>query len=310
MTRPINSIGIVGGGLIGLSWAALFSSFGHRVVIQDPRDDIAAALDAFLADAWPVLADLGMMGATPPVRPGLTTDLADFGAVDFVQECAPDRIEVKQAVVADLERHIADDAIIASSTSSLLPSDIQANARRPGRILVAHPMNPPHLVPMVELVAGRHTAPATIDRAEAFYSALHRVPIRVKKEVVGHLANRLTSALYREAVHIAAQGIADVADIDRAIAYGPGLRWALIGPHLTYHLGGGAGGYAHYLDHLGPTQEARWQDLGTTPLTPQVKALLVRGVEAELVDQDQSTLVARRDAALAAILKIKKTHGL
>ena len=171
-------------------------------------------------------------------------------------------------------------------------------------------MNPPHLVPMVELVAGRQTAPDTVDRAEAIYRAMRRVTIRAKKEVRGHIANRLTSALYREAVHMVAEGIADVADIDRAIAYGPGMRWALMGPHLTYHMGGGADGYRHYLTHLGPTQETRWAELGQSALTPELIERLVAGVEDELAGMDPDTLTSRRDAALVALNGLKTDHRL
>ncbi len=158
--------------------------------------------------------------------------------------------------------------------------------------------------------AGAATNPAVIDRAEAFYQTLERVTVRVKQEVVGHLANRLTSALYREAVYIAAKGIANVGDIDKAIAFGPGMRWALMGPHLTYHMGGGSGGYRHYLEHLGPTQEARWNDHGTAPLTPETIDLLVDGLERAITDQDTTTLCDRRDAALAEIIEIKRKYGL
>ncbi|KKL87465.1 hypothetical protein LCGC14_1934460, partial [marine sediment metagenome] len=141
------------------------------------------------------------------------------------------------------------------------------------------------------------------------YLSAGRVPVRARREVTGHIANRLTSALYREAVHLVAEGIASVEDVDRAITYGPGLRWALMGPHLTYHMGGGAGGYRHYLDHLGPTQEARWAEHGHPRLTEAVKDQLVEGLEPALKDQDRDTLAARRDAALVALLSVKRDHG-
>ena len=305
----INKVGVLGGGLIGASWASLISAFGYDTIVYDPRPETGSEMQAFVRDAWVHLRDLHPALREPFIAPRFTTNVADLETVDFVQENGPDRIDVKTDIVSQLEKVVRDDVIIASSTSSLLASDIQAGASHPERILVAHPMNPPHLVPMVELVPGRATDPEVLTRAEVFYRDLERVTVRVKKEVVGHLANRLTSALYREAVHIAAEGIADVADIDRAITYGPGLRWALTGPHLTYHLGGGKGGYRHYLDHLGPTQEARWHDHGTSALTEAVKDLLVEGVECELSAQDRDTLVERRDAALVDILKIKRSKG-
>lgn len=306
----VGPIGILGGGLIGMSWASLFLAHGADVIVVDPHPDAAQNVNDFVGDAWPHLSALGLARSDTPGKAKVSQDITALADVTYLQENAPDRIDVKQRLIDDVEQVIGTDVVIASSTSSLMASDIQCNARHPGRILVAHPMNPPHMVPMVELVAGRLTAPETIDRAEAFYLSMNRVPIRVKKEVPGHLANRLTAALYREAVNLVAEGIADVADIDKAIAYGPGMRWALMGPHLTYHMGGGAGGYRHYLDHLGPTQEARWQSLGHPALTDQIKDMLVSGVQDELSAQDESTLARRRDAALVEMAAIKRKYGL
>lgn len=303
-------VGVLGGGLIGMSWAALFLARGCSVVVVDPRAQTGAELEQFVTAAWPHLQALGLVANGAGQTAQVSTDMAALAGVAFIQENTPDRLEIKQAVLEELEPVIDPQTIIASSSSSLKPSDIQARARHPARILVGHPMNPPHLVPMVELVAGRATSEPVMDQAEAFYRQMHRVPIRVKKEVAGHLANRLTAALYREAVHLVAEGIADVGDIDRAISYGPGMRWALMGPHLTYHLGGGAGGYQHYLDHLGPTQEARWQQLGDPVLDDRVKADLVAGVNAELAQTDSATLVARRDAALVELAGLKKKFAL
>ncbi len=304
------TVGIVGGGLIGKSWASLFLAWGHEVVLYEPRPEGAAELEAFVAEAWEALRALGEAKSETPPPTRATTDLADLGQASFVQECGPDRIEIKQKTVAALEEVLGEQVVIASSTSSLMASDIQRHASHPGRILVAHPMNPPHLVPMVELVPGKLTDEASMERAEAFYRAIERVTIRVKKEMMGHLANRLTSALYREAVYAVQEGIASVEDVDRAIAYGPGMRWALMGPHLIYHLGGGPGGYRHYLDHLGPTQEARWKEHGTPHLSEETKEALVQGLEQELESQDRATLVQRRDAALVELLRLKHRYGL
>lgn len=303
-------IGVSGGGLIGMSWASLFLARGCKVTVQDPRAEAAEALAAFVARAWPALQDLGLAESSAPSKASFTRSIADLQGVDFIQECGPDRIEIKREMLSALEAVIGPEVIVASSTSSLLASDIQRDAVHPQRILVAHPMNPPHLVPMVELVAGEKTAEAAMQAAEAFYRDMRRVTIRVKRETMGHLANRLTSALYREAVYAVQEGIASVEDVDKAIAFGPGMRWAFMGPHLTYHLGGGAGGYRHYLDHLGPTQEARWREHGMPALTPEVKEQLVAGVEAELEGQDEATLIERRDAALVALARLKQRHGL
>lgn len=307
----IQHIAIIGAGLIGASWAALFLSKGLRVTVTDPSQAALDGLPDFITTAWQDLAQLDDIAAAPPLnRLTLTQDIATACAqADMVQECGPDRIGIKRQIVAEIEAALAPGAIIASSTSSLMASDIQEGARHPGRILVAHPMNPPHLVPLVELVAGSATDPACIATARAFYDSIGRVTVVVQKERVGHLANRLTSALYREAVSLVAEGVATVADVDRAIAHGPGLRWAFMGPHLTYHLGGGAGGYRHYLDHLGPTQVARWADQSTPDLTPELIDTLVAGIEEATMGESPAALARRRDAALVALAKLKRDLG-
>lgn len=304
------SVGVVGGGLIGLSWASLFLARGCAVTVVDPDPATGPRLRAFLREAWPHLETLGLTESRAIPEATVTGAFATLAGADLVQENGPERLDAKRAIIAEIEAAVDADAVIASSTSSLRASDLQQGARHPDRILVAHPMNPPHLVPMVELVSGQGTSTRALEVAERFYAQMRRVTIRVKREVPGHLANRLTSALYREAVNLVAEGIADVADVDKAIAYGPGMRWAFMGPHLTYHLGGGPGGYRGYLDHLGPTQEARWQSLGTPRLTEEVKAALVEGVQRELEAQDEATLVARRDAALVALLQLKAAQNL
>ena len=308
MTSP-KQIAVLGGGLIGASWSALFLAYGHKVCIADPSDTAPTYCRDFVQRAWPHLAELiPDLPAAPPMEClTFTTYVATAcQGAEFVQECGPDRIGPKQGIIAQAEEKLAPNVLIASSTSSLMATDIQAHAKQPERILVAHPMNPPHLVPLVEMVAGEKTAPDALARAEVFYQSLDRVTIRVQKERPGHLANRLTSALYREAVNIVAEGIASVADVDRAIAYGPGMRWGLMGPHLIYHLGGGPGGYRHYLDHLGPTQETRWQDLGHPALTPELVEKLVQGLEQEMAGIDPENLEASRDQALVALAKLKQ----
>ncbi|SIT09343.1 3-hydroxyacyl-CoA dehydrogenase [Roseivivax lentus] len=305
-------IAIVGGGLIGASWAALFLAHGAHVAVQDPDPEAEARVARTLAAAWPDLQALGLAeGPVPMERLLVTTDLAEAcREAEFVQECGPDRIAVKREIVAALEAHLGAAVPIASSTSSLLASDIQEGAAHPGRVFVAHPFNPPHLIPLVELVAGRATDPEVIEAARAFYGGLGRDVIVVRKEVIGHIANRLSAALYREAVHLVAEGIASVADVDRAVASGPGLRWALMGPHLTYHLGGGDGGFRHYIRHLGPTQAARWAELGSPELTEPVIAQLIAGVDAELDEYAGTDLVRARDAGLIAILQARARQGL
>ncbi len=307
--REIKKVAIIGGGLIGMSWTSLFLARGFKVIVVDPQEDVKIRMDEFVTEAWPLLQELGLTISDKVCQAEFTNSIATLTDIDFVQENTPDRLDIKRQLIEQLEKVVDKNIIIASSTSSLKASDIQAGSMYPERILVAHPMNPPHLVPMVELVPGKQTTQETMFAAKILYEKLERVVIRVKKEVTGHLVNRLTSALYREAVYIAAEGIAEVEDIDKAITYGPGMRWALVGPHLTYHLGGGAGGYQHYLDHLGPTQEARWREHGTAALTEELKAKLVNGIEKELENQDNETLSHRRDAALVEMIRLKQKYG-
>lgn len=307
--KEINKVAVIGGGLIGMSWASLFLARGVDVVVVDPRPEVEAELRGFIENAWPMLQALELTRNEIIRQAESTTEISTLTGIDFVQECGPEDIDIKRRLIAQLEQIIAPDVVIASSTSSLMASDIQIDAQHPERIVVGHPMNPPHLLPMVELVSGKQTSEDTLQTVECFYKQMRRVTIRVQKEVMGHLANRLTSALFREAVHIAAEGIASVEDIDKAITHGPGMRWAFIGPHLTYHLGGGKGGYRHYLDHLGPTQEARWAEHGTPVLTDAVKEVLIAGMEKELESQDTDTLSMRRDEALVELFALKSKHG-
>ncbi|MDQ2089790.1 3-hydroxyacyl-CoA dehydrogenase NAD-binding domain-containing protein [Marimonas arenosa] len=303
----IETVAIIGAGLIGQSWAALFLAHGLRVQVQDTDPTREAGLHEAVRRAWPDLCAVGVAEGEPPTaRLSFTTSVAEAcTGADFVQECGPDRIDVKRLIVAEIEATSGKDVVIASSTSSLLASEIQHGARHPGRIVVAHPFNPPHLVPLVELVPGRQTAPQAMATARAFYDSIGREVVELKRDVVGHVANRLSSALFREAVHLVAEGIASVEDVDRAVRHGPGLRWALMGPYLTYHMGGGAGGFRHYMDHLGPTQAARWAELGNPVLDDATKARLIAGVDEMLAGVDDSDLVARRDSGLVGLLKMK-----
>ena len=191
------------------------------------------------------------------------------------------------------------------STTAFPQSAIAATAKDKTRVIVAHPFNPPHLVPLVELVGSTPDAPAVI-AAYAFYKSLGREPVILKKEAVGHLANRLQGALMREAMYCLEQGIADVEDIDRALRYGPGLRWAFMGAFQTYHLAGGAGGIRHYFKHLGASQTQRWEALGTPKLSPEFEARAIAGVEAMIGSRTVAELEAERDRALIGISKAVK----
>ena len=228
-----------------------------------------------------------------------------LSAADFIQECVPERLAAKQETLRALEEVVRPEVIVSSSTSSFLPSTIQAAAAHPGRVLVGHPFNPPHLIPLVEVAGGEQTSRQALEWTVAFYRAIGKAPVLLKREAVGHLANRLTAALFREAVHLVAEGYANVEAIDEVITNGPGLRWALQGPFATYHLAGGRGGIAHYMRHIGPTQQDRWRSLGNPRLDEELSALIVRSVEEMLADAPPSQLARLRDEGLLALLQMK-----
>ena len=249
------------------------------------------------------LADLGLGAGRSRGRLTLCAEPEEAVlGVDLVQENAPENVPLKRALYTRVEAAAPVGALIASSTSSLVWSDLAEGMAHPGRFVTAHPFNPPHLMPLVEIF-GRD--PATVSRAEAFYQDLGRRTVRLRRDAVGHIANRLASALWREAVNIVAEGIADVAEVDAALVHGPGLRWSVVGAHMAYHLGGGPGGMAHYLSHLGPSQERRWSTLGTPLLTPEVCDLLIAGVTAEAAGRSVAELEADRDARLIATIKAR-----
>lgn len=296
----MKTITVVGCGLIGASWAALCASRGLAVRAHDPvaekRRDLPAIAERLRQQLGELRPDAG----------GIVSVMADLAAAvadaDLVLECAPERLDLKISLLADLDRLSPAGAIIASNTSSLLLSDMARDCRNRNRVIIAHPFNPPHLMPLVELFG---TDSAVIDRADAFFRDLGKVTIRLKREMPGHVANRLGSALWQEAVHLVAEGVADVADIDRALIHGPAMRWAVQGTHLTYHLGGGPGGIRHYLDHLGPSQEMRWASLGKVQLTEPLKARLVAGIEAEANGRSIAELEAERDRFLISLLRLR-----
>ncbi len=304
LPNSVKTIGLIGGGTIGSSWAAYYLAHGFEVIVVDPYIT-ATSLKAAINQLWPALEALGLPAAADKDRITLQPNIdPTLVKVDFVQENSLENLALKQAVIDELEEVIRADVIISSSTSSLLASDIQAGCQHPERVLVGHPFNPPHLLPLVEVVAGQKTTAEVVDWTMAFYEGLGKHPVQVKKEVIGHIANRLTAALYREAVHLVAEGIGSVADVDAAVTQGPGLRWALMGPHLTYHLGGGEGGIEHYLEHLGPTQENRWKELGQPQLTETVKQQLIAGVFEMVKGQSIAELAQQRDTDLVQLLNI------
>jgi carnitine 3-dehydrogenase len=294
----IKRVAVIGCGTVGASWAALFLGHGLDVAAYDPSPGAEERLQSFVDHALDQLAELGIREKGELRFSGDLTDV--LGAADFVQENVPEDEALKRRMLADIDALTAEGVIIASSTSALLRSSIVADCKTPRRFIVAHPFNPPHLVPLVELVGDDENI---VQQAAEFYRTLGRRPVILRREMPGHIANRLSSALYREAVYLVEQGVASVADIDAALCNGPGLRWAVMGPHMTYHLGGGPGGIEHYLAHLGPSQVRRWASLGSPSLSPEVQKRIVEGVAEEAGDRSIQELEERRDRALLEILK-------
>ncbi|WP_188715716.1 3-hydroxyacyl-CoA dehydrogenase NAD-binding domain-containing protein [Paracoccus acridae] len=291
-------IAVIGGGLIGTSWAALFMAWGHDVALFEHDETSRKAIPRAIRGPIGQVAELAS-GLPAPGRLHLADSLEDAvtGAA-WIQENVPEKVPLKRAIYAAIETAAPAGVTIASSTSSLVWSELSADMADPSRLITAHPFNPPHLMPLVEMFG---PDAARVQAAAAFYRSLGRHPVFLRREAVGHIANRLSSALWREAVNMVAEGIADVDQIDAALVHGPGLRWSVVGAHMAYHLGGGAGGIGHYLSHLGPSQERRWQDLGQPRLDAATCARLVDGIAAEAGGRDIATLEALRDAGLIAV---------
>ena len=299
-------VAILGCGLIGTSWAALFLHHGIDVRAWDPSSEARKAIFEKVKAPMAQLTDMGPPAVTLGNLSVFTDMSAALDGVLFAQENAPEEIELKHEIYHNFELFAGPEALIASSASGLSWSSLSANMSEPERLLTAHPFNPPHLVPLVEMYS---PLDVVLERAERLYFQIGRVPVRMKREATGHIANRLASALWREAVNIVVEGIADVEAVDQALVNGPGLRWAVAGAHMTYHLGGGEGGMTQYLKHLGASQESRWKDLGTPALTPEVCAMLIAGVEAEAKGKSIKELEQARDAGLMRLLAARDGKG-
>lgn len=302
----IEQVAVIGTGVIGASWAAYFVARGLRVNAWDPAPGARERLHEALEAHWPTLTRIGLSpGASRDALTFHDTLDAALAGADFVQESGPEREDLKQDLFRKMDAALPASVVIASSSSGLLMSRVQSVCAHPERVVLGHPFNPPHLIPLVEVIGGERSSQAAIDTAMQFYRAIGKRAIHVKKEVKGHIANRLQAALWREAMHLVDTGVASVADIDDAIAYGPGLRWAAFGPFVNLHLSGGAGGIAHMLEHLGPPIESWWADLGAPVLTDDLKARIAAGVDDELAGRSNARLEAERDAVILGILARK-----
>jgi carnitine 3-dehydrogenase len=296
----------VGTGVIGASWAAYYLAQGFDVSATDPAPQAEEKLRTLVERFWAPLGRIGLAEGASLNRLSFHADVGHaLNGADFVQENGPERLDIKRQLLADISAAIGDDVIIATSSSGILISAIQDAAKNPGRVVLGHPFNPPHLIPLVEVVGGKLTTPDVIETTLAFYARIGKKPIHIQKEIKGHIANRLQAALWREAFYLMEKGVASVADIDTAIAHGPGLRWALLGPFMNLHLSGGAGGIGHVIDHLGPPIESWWRDLGDLSFTPEIRAEAVSGIAAEMAGRSLDELTQARDDILIRLLAMK-----
>lgn len=296
------TVAVIGAGLIGQSWSALFAAHGYDVLAWDPANNWEERFQAKSSHALrqvcsiaPSLSEIGRIQAVGTLQEAVASAF-------WIQENAPESVPVKIELYEQIEESASKDAILASSTSSLTWSMLASSLRAPDRFITAHPFNPPHLMPLVEIFAPH---PQTRETARGFYDGLGRHTVVLDREAVGHIANRLASALWREAVSLVEEGVASVSAIDAALVNGPGLRWSVIGAHMAYHLGGGSGGIEYYLRHLGPSQERRWVSLGTPTLTQELVGKIVEGVLEEAGGRTIEELEAERDAALVRVLAAK-----
>lgn len=298
-------VAVIGAGLIGCSWTSLFVACGMKVRIFDPRPEAATLIADFLADVRPTFEALGYHSARldiTRVTVCASAPEAVTGAA-MVKECIPERLELKQALYAEIEPALARKAIVATSSSGLKLSDLQALMQNPARLIIAHPFNPPHLIPLVEFYANDRTDPDVVPAAKAFFEGCGKVTIELKREVMGHVANRLQAALWREAISLVAEGVASVQDVDKAVWAGPGLRWAIMGPHMLLNLGGGPAGLRAYAAQFADSYAEWWDDLGTPQLDASTVDSLVAGLSEEIGSRDYAALRVERDAKILALMQ-------
>ncbi|MGY8684743.1 3-hydroxyacyl-CoA dehydrogenase NAD-binding domain-containing protein [Bradyrhizobium sp. UFLA05-153] len=306
-TKAIRRIAVIGTGVIGASWAALYLAKGLQVVATDIAPDAEVALRKFVKAAWPALERLGLSPGASQSNLTFTPDLAKaLVGAHLVQENGPERLDFKRKLYGQIDELLPSDVIIASSSSGLKMSDIQSGATsHPERCVIGHPFNPPHLIPLVEVVGGAKTSEETIRSAIEFYRSIGRKAIRLNKEMPGHVANRLQAALGREVYYLVAEDVLSAADVDDALSWGPGLRWGIMGNMMLNHLGGGAGGIEHFLHQFAGPTTTWWKALGSPVLTPEVQKKLIDAVHAEVGSRTIEELEAERDETLLGLLELR-----
>jgi len=310
INKAIHRIAIVGTGVIGASWAAQYLARGFDVIATDPAPNAEANLRQYVDEAWPALTEIGLTPGASRDRLSFTTNMKEaLSQADFVQENGPERPDFKIKLFADMDDATPLDSIIASSSSGITPSVMQSQCKHPERILVGHPFNPPHIIPLVEVVGGTKTSPEAIQQAISFYASIGKKPIHLHKELPGHVGNRLQGALYKEIMYLIQEGVLSVSDADDAVSYGSGLRWGVMGPSLQWHLGGGPGGINHFMEHLMPGLEAIIKSLGTPEITDELKQTIVEGVLQIAGGASVDQLAQRENEELLGLIKLRTKIG-
>jgi len=307
LNKPIRRIAVVGTGVIGASWATLFLARGFDVTATDPAPNAEANLRRYVDTAWQPLATLGLSPKASPEHLSFTADLSQALAdADFVQESAPDLRELKIKLFSAMDEATPADSIIASSSAGLTMSVLQSACDHPERCVIGHPLNPPHIIPLVEVVGGAKTSPEVVQQAMSFYASIGKKPIHLRKEVVGHAANRLQAALYREVAYLIEQDVLDVAAADAAVCWGPGLRWGVMGPNLLFHLGAGTGGIQRFMERLPALMARWWKDLGKPELTPKLKQTIIDGTLEQAGDRSVEQLARERDDVVLGLIRLRR----
>jgi len=304
--KSIRRVAVVGTGVIGASWAAQYLARGLDVVATNPNPNAEADLRKYVDEAWEQLKVIGLSPGAARDRLTFTTNMKEaLSKADLVQENGPERQDFKIKLFVDMDDATPADSLIASSSSGITPSVMQSKCKHPERVLIGHPFNPPHIIPLVEVVGGTKTSPDAIEQAMAFYASIGKKPIRLRKEIPGHVANRLQTALYKEVLYLIEQDVLGVADADDAVSWGPGLRWGIMGPNLQFHLAGGAGGIEHFLEGvfvgLSPVMNA----LGNPKITPELKQKIVDGVLEEAGNRSVQQLANEENEVLLKLLSLR-----
>ena len=307
--EDIRVLALIGTGVIGAGWAARALACGLEVAAWDPGPDWQTRLKAAVENAWPALEKLGLAPGASMARLRCADSLEGACAIaDFVQESAPERLELKRRLHAQIDAAAPEHALIASSTSGLLPSDFQADCRHPQRVVVGHPFNPVYLLPLVEVLGGRQTAEESVQGAMAFYASLGMRPLRVRVEIEGFLSDRLQEALWRELLHLVNEDVATTEELDAAITYGPGLRWAFMGTCMAFHLAGGETGMRDFMKQFGPTLELPWTKLAAPALSDELIDKLVDGAQRQAAGRSVKELERLRDDCLIAIMQALRQY--